>query len=143
MRVASRPPPLPTTTSAKQQATLSGEAGHIPQLLNGSMIQTLNKFRDHHRICSQRRKLSAAYEITVEQKRTEYLHRKYIETLRQDHQATACVGLTPNPTSNSSSSKAVMSSTNLNCSTSSGSNSNEPMDHKETDATTEAKVLTI
>lgn len=76
--------------------------------------------------------MSAAYEIRMEAKRTEYLTRKYMETLRQDHhQGTACVGLPPNPPSSSStSSSSTKGAVSHSCPTSNGG-THDPVDSKE------------
>ena len=132
MRVASRhhPPASLTKDVKQQQQDSSAEQGGAVSLFSNSMIKALGKFREHHEVCARRRQLSAAYEIRMEAKRTEYLTRKYMDTLRQDHQGTACVGLHPNPSSSSTSSSTKTAVNTHSCPTSNGS-THDGVDSKE------------
>ena len=126
--------PASLTKDAKQQQQdSSAEQGGAVSLFSNSMIKALGKFREHHEVCARRRQLSAAYEIRMEAKRTEYLTRKYMDTLRQDHQGTACVGLHPNPPSSSSStsSSAKAAVNTHSCPTSNGSTHDGAIDHSK------------
>lgn len=137
MRVASRHhPPASLTKDVKQQQQQDGSAeqGGAVSLFSNSMIKALGKFREHHEVCARRRQLSAAYEIRMEAKRTEYLTRKYMDTLRQDHQGTACVGLHPNNPSSSSSTSSSTTKAAVNthsCPTSNGSTHDGAVDHSK------------
>lgn len=56
-----------------------------------------------------------------------------METLRQDHQGTACVGLTPNPSSSSSTSSSTKTAGSIShtCSNSISSTTIEGVEGKE------------
>ena len=107
MRLASR------SLSRETDAHAGSSDGPVP-LIGNSLYHSLEQFRAHHNQCASRRRASRTVEIQLETRRTELLAKKYLETVRQDHQqSSACVGLAPvnNPAQSTtpSSSTAVAS----------------------------------
>ena len=85
MRVA----PRLTSPSGREgidASTAYRGAGHesLNYLLGNSLHRTLVDFREHHRTCSARRRGAAAFEAKMESQRTDFLAKKYIESVRQD-----------------------------------------------------------
>lgn len=66
-----------------------------PQV-RSSLRDCIVKFRDHHSYCSGRRRRAVAFETRLEVERTEFLSRKYTETVKQEQGSTACAGLVSN-----------------------------------------------
>lgn len=107
MRVASRI----TSSSGREPLNTSTAYRTIPHdrlnyLYQNSLQRTLGEFREHHKACSVRRKGAAAIEAQKEMQRTEYLAKKYMETVRQDHTSstsTIPIGLATNSTNHPSS----------------------------------------
>ena len=52
-----------------------------------SIHQKLHIFRTHHQKCAIRRKNALGYELRQEKQRTEWLKRKYMDSVRQQQQA--------------------------------------------------------
>ena len=108
MRLASR------SLSRETETHPGSSDGPIP-LIGNSLYHSLEQFHAHHNQCASRRRASRTVEIQLETRRTELLAKKYLETVRQDHQqSSACVGLAPvnNPaqsTTPSSSSTSLVS----------------------------------
>lgn len=65
--------------------------GSINYLYQNPLQRTLLAFKEHHKTCAVRRKGAAAMEAHKESQRTDFLVKKYIETVRQQEQSTASV----------------------------------------------------
>ena len=105
MRLASR------SLSRETETHAGSSDGPIP-LIGNSLYHSLEQFRAHHNQCASRRRASRTVEIQLETRRTELLAKKYLETVRQDHQqSSACVGLAP--VNNPAQSTTPSSSTSL------------------------------
>ncbi len=113
MRLASRPTP-PTVRDALNTSApyrVEPTAGGLSYLYhdnNNSLQRTLGQFREHHRVCAIRRRRAAVVEVQRETQRTDFLAKKYTETVRQEHSNTSLsIGLVtpgahhPNPSSSS------------------------------------------
>lgn len=114
MRLASR------SLSRETETHTGSSDGPIP-LIGNSLYQSIERFREHHNQCASRRRASRTLEIQLETHRTELLAKKYLETVRQDHQqSSACVGLTPvnNPAQSTTTSSSSTSSVSVSASSS-------------------------
>lgn len=58
-----------------------------------SIHQRLSIFRNHHQTCLIRRKNALAWELRQENQRTEWLKRKYMDSVRQQQQQTTSARL--------------------------------------------------
>lgn len=71
-------------------------------IVRSSLRETLATFREHHNYCEGRRRSGVAFEARLELERTEFLSRKYTETIsRQDQGSTSCGSLIHNNNNNS------------------------------------------
>lgn len=68
---------------SKHKAEDTGEIQVGPPLNGNTLPRTLDLFHKHHETCSKRRKNGVSYEIRVEAQRSEWLTRKYLDSLRQ------------------------------------------------------------
>ena len=55
-------------------------------IFNTSLHHRLHIFRSHHHKCASQRKNALRYELRQEEQRTEWLKRKYVDTVRQQQQ---------------------------------------------------------
>ena len=107
MRVASRITPSSTREALDTNTSYRGSS--VPQenlnyIFHNSLQRTLSDFRDHHKACAIRRRGAAAIEAQKESQRTEFLSKKYMETVRQEHNTTSVsIGLVSSHSSTQSS----------------------------------------
>ena len=98
--VASRLTPPSGREALTNSATYRGppQPPHdgLNYLFQNSLQRTLGEFREHHRACSARRRGAAIIEVQRETQRTEFLSKKYMETVRQEHSSTSLsIGMVP------------------------------------------------
>lgn len=59
--------------------------------VSSNIHQKLHIFRVHHQKCAARRKHALSYELRQENQRTEWLRRKYLDSIRQQQAVSARV----------------------------------------------------
>ena len=113
MRVASRLT-SPSTREALDTNTAYRGNG-VPQdslnynIFRNSLHRTLGDFREHHNACAIRRRGAAAIEAQRESQRTEFLSKKYMETVRQEHNTSVPIGLVSHSTQHNTTTPANIS----------------------------------
>lgn len=71
-------------------------AGWAVYCTSSSIHQSLHLFRTHHQKCAARRKQALCHELRQEDQRTEWLKRKYFDSVRQQQQAISATRVDSN-----------------------------------------------